>query len=57
MPPLTAHFRISLKIFGQRTFRIELVRLCDHLHFLVRRDGKRSVKLPRGTATQIAELI
>jgi hypothetical protein len=57
MPRLPADFRISLKKRGGPTHRIELVRQAGGQRFWVRRNGKRSMKLPQGTATQIAELI
>jgi len=57
MPRLQADFRISLKRRGGKTTRVELVRQVVGQKFWVRRDGKRSEKVPEATATQIADLI
>jgi hypothetical protein len=57
MPRLPADIRISLKRRGGKTHRIELIRQPLRDRFWVRRDGKRSLKLPQATATQIADKI
>jgi hypothetical protein len=57
VPRLKADFRISLKRRGGRTFRVELVRQAAGPRFWVRRDGKRSLKVPEATASQVADLI
>jgi len=57
MPRLPADFRISLKKRGGRTTRVELVRQTIGQRFWVRRDGKRSVRVPEATASQVADLI
>ena len=55
MPRLPADVRISLKKRGQRTFKIELIRQRLGQRFWVRRDGKRSQRVPETSATEIAE--
>ena len=57
MPRLPADFRISLKRRGGKTTRVELVRQTFGQRFWVRRDGKRSEKVPEATASQVADLI
>ncbi len=57
MPRLPADFRISLKRHGRKTHRIELVRNSFNQRFWVRTNGRRSLKLPEATATEIAHHI
>ena len=54
-PP--ASIRISLKVRGGPTHRIELVKIPFNKRFRIRRDGRTSAKLPEGTATEVAEEI
>ena len=54
-PP--ASIWINLKERGGATHRIELVRIPFTKRFRIRRNGKRSAKLPEGTATDVAEEI
>ena len=57
MPRPRANIRISLKLRGRPTHRIELVRIPFTKRFRIRRNGCKSTKLPEGTATQVAEEI
>jgi hypothetical protein len=52
-----ADVRISLKQKGGRTHRIELIRQPIRRRFWIRRDGRKSKKMPEATATEIAEAI
>ena len=52
-----ADLRISLKERGGQTYRIELIRVPFTRRFRVRRNGKKSRKLPEATATEVADEI
>jgi hypothetical protein len=52
-----ADIRISLKRRGEKTHRIELIRQPFRRKFWIRRDGRKSKKMPEATATEIAEAI
>jgi hypothetical protein len=57
MPRSPADIRISLKRRGGKTHRIELIRNPFSRRFWIRRNGKRSTKMPQATATEIADEI
>ena len=52
-----ADMRISLKRRGGKTYRIELIRQPFRRRFWIRRDGRKSKKMPEATATEIAEAV
>ncbi len=55
MPRLKADIRISVKINGKPTRKIELIRQPFGTRFWIRLDGRTSTKLPEATATEIAD--
>lgn len=57
MPRLAADIRISLKVRGGTTHRIELIRQPVGRRFWIRRHGKASTTMPEATATEIANRI
>ena len=57
MPQAAADIRISLKRRGGKTHRIELIRQPGSRRYWIRRDRRKSAKMPEGTATEIAEAI
>ena len=57
MPQGAADIRISIKRRGGQTHRIELIRQPFLRRFWIRRDRRKSAKMPEATATEIAEAI
>ena len=55
MPRLRADIRISVKIQGKPTRKLELIRHPFGARYWVRLDGKASTRLPDATATEIAD--